>query len=70
MEVYVVQFEDGSYWKGQGGKTTKELRSASFLRKCDVENENLAHIIRIAKRYHGLCEPKILKVTIEVVANG
>lgn len=70
MEAYVVQFEDGSYWKGKGGKVTKDLRGASFLRKCDVENENLEHITRIAKRYHNLYEPKILKVTIEVIANG
>lgn len=44
MECYVVQFENGYYWKGQGAKITKELRSAAFLRKCDIEGYNFSHI--------------------------
>lgn len=64
MECYVVQFEDGSYWKGQGAKITKELRSASFLRACDVKGSGFDHIKRMAKREYGLTEPKIVKVII------
>ena len=64
MECYVVQFEDGSYWKGQGAKITKELRSASFLRRCDVTGAGFDHIKRMAKREYGLVEPKIVKVII------
>lgn len=69
MECYVVQFENGYYWKGQGAKITKELRSASFLRKCDVEEtgDNFRHIKRMAKMEYNLLEPKVLKVKIEII---
>ena len=69
MECYVVQFENGYYWKGQGAKITKELRSASFLRKCDVEEtgDNFRHIKWMAERNYNLVEPTILKVKIEIV---
>lgn len=67
-EAYVIQFEDGSYWKGQGGKITKELRSASFLRECDIKNiDNLTHISRMCERYYNLHTLNILKINISVV---
>lgn len=64
---YVVQFEDGSYWKGQGAKLTKELRSASFLRKCDIEGINLDHIKWQVESKYNLKEPKIIKVKLETL---
>lgn len=68
MEAYVVKFEDGSYWKGKGGKITKNLQGASFLRECDVRNkEDLYHIKRIVERYYGLKEPKVIIVDIEEI---
>lgn len=67
MDCYVVQFEDGSFWKGQGAKITKELRSASFLRECDIRGTNFDHIKRMAKRNYNLVEPKILRVKIEIL---
>ena len=61
-EAYVIQFEDGSYWKGQGGKITKDLRSASFLRECDIKNkDNLKHISRMIEKYYNLHTLNILK---------
>ena len=67
MEGYVVQFENGYYWKGQGAKITKELRSAAFLRKCDIEGYNFSHIKWMAERNYNLLEPKVLKVKIEII---
>ena len=64
MECFVIQFEDGSYWKGQGAKITKELRSASFLRACDVKGSGFDHIKRMAKRNYNLEAPKVVKVVI------
>lgn len=67
MECYVVQFENGYYWKGQGAKITKELRSAAFLRKCDIEGYNFSHIRTEARYKYNLYEPKVLRVKIEIV---
>lgn len=67
MECYVVQFENGYYWKGQGAKITKELRSAAFLRKCDIEGYNFSHIKTEARYKYNLHEPRVLKVKIEIV---
>lgn len=67
MECYVVQFENGYYWKGQGAKITKELRSAAFLRKCDIEGYNFSHIRTEARYKYNLLEPKVLRVRIEIV---
>ena len=67
MECYVVQFEIGYNWKGQGAKITKELRSAAFLRKCDIEGYNFSHIKSEGKWKYNLLEPKILKVKIEII---
>lgn len=67
MISYVVRFEDGSYWKGQGAKITKELRSASFLRECDVQGYSLDHIKWMVEKKYGLTNLKIIKVKIEVV---
>lgn len=67
MICYVVQFEDGSYWKGQGARITRELRSASFLRECDVVGINLEHIKDMAEMKYNLTTPKVLKVKLEVL---
>ena len=67
MECYVVQFENGYYWKGQGAKITKELRSTAFLRKCDIEGYNFSHIKSEAKYKYNLHDPKILKIRLEII---
>lgn len=66
IKAYVVKFENGTYWKGQGGKITPNLISASFLRKSSIENKSdIEHIKRIVKMKYGLSEPKIMSVEIE-----
>ena len=66
VEAYVVIFDNKYYWKGQGGKTTTNLRSASFLRKCDVEKYNLDHILRMGARATNYKSYDIKKVKISV----
>lgn len=50
----------------EGGKTTTNLRSASFLRKCDVEKYNLDHILRMGAQATNYNSYDIKKVKISV----
>lgn len=63
---YVIKFDNNRYWKGQGGRLTRFLRSASFLREIDISGKNLVFIINKIKKLHpNIVHYKIIKVHFE-----
>lgn len=76
---YVIQFDDKTYWKGHGAKTTPDMCSAELLRACDVDDdrENYDRVRRVnlarqrsnrgnKKNAHMVKAYRILTVSINV----
>lgn len=62
---YVVQFDDGTYWKGKGGRVTTDLGSAAFLRECDIRDDykNTYRCSKAGKKSFKLIKLQISAIT-------